>query len=101
MNPHSLGERDANEPEIIRALERIGASVIRMHTPVDLLCGFRGCNYLIEIKRPLGPKGGKRGRDLTPDQRVFFKVWHGKVHIVRTPTEALLAVGALQSGAFH
>ncbi len=99
---HSIGPRDANEPEVIRTLEQVGAMVIKMRTPVDLLVGFRGYNYLLEVKRPLGRR--KRGSDYTPDQRLFFRDWHGSVHVVRTPNEALLAIGAiadLQSGALH
>jgi hypothetical protein len=56
--------------------------------------GYRGANFLIEVKRELGPKGGKRGSVLTPAQREFFLSWHGSYSVVRNPAEALEAIGA-------
>lgn len=61
---------------------------------MDLLCGWRGINYLIEIKLPLGPKGGDPSVR-TPDQVEFYKTWRGKVHEVRSVKHALQIIGAI------
>jgi len=81
--------RDENEREIVATLHDIGASVYRLHVPCDLLVGFRGATFLLEVKRP---KGGK----LTELQEAFVQSWRGSdVHIVRNPSEALVAIGAI------
>jgi Holliday junction resolvase len=82
-------KRDANEGEIVDALETVGASVTRLSAPgvPDILCGYRGDTFLLEIKN------GKN--DLTEDQVTWHRQWQGrKVWIVRTVQEALEAIGA-------
>ena len=59
-----------NQGEIVKALKKIGASVWVIGLPVDLLVGFRGHTYLMEVKD--GPK-----RRLTPLQADFFENWSG------------------------
>jgi len=94
---HALA-RDSNEAEIVAALRAVGAFVYKLHTPCDLLVGYRGVTYLLEVKRPLGPRGGKRGGTLTPAQKDFNLQWKGApVQIVRSATEALRAIGAISS----
>lgn len=78
--------RDANEPEIIQALEAIGVSVYPMDRPLDLLCGYRGKNILIEVKVP----GGK----LTPAQSRFWTSWRGQKGKAETVDEAIAIVQA-------
>lgn len=78
--------RDANEPGIIKALERAGATVLRLDEPCDLLVGFRGRNHLLEVKNP-------KGKDrVTVKQATVFAWWRGTIHVVRTPEEAVYAV---------
>ncbi len=88
-------QRDANEQLIVDALVGVGASVERLDTPLDLLVGFRGVNYLLEVKLPLGPRGGKSGSSLTSDQVTFFRTWRGQRCVVRSWNEALMAIGAM------
>jgi hypothetical protein len=76
--------RDANEKEIVAALEKIGCTVYQLDTPVDILVGYRAKNYLIEIKT-------KKGKT-TEAQREFFASWKGQVRIVRTVDEAIKLV---------
>jgi hypothetical protein len=81
--------RDGNEPQIVEALRRGGASVHRIDTPCDLLVGIAGRTHLVEVKRPLGPKGGMKDRNLTPDQRRFRENWKGSdLEILRTVDDA-------------
>jgi hypothetical protein len=56
--------RDSNEKEIIEALKRAGASVTSLNgTGVpDLLVGYKGATFLLEVKLPLGKQGGKQRR---------------------------------------
>lgn len=81
---------DTNQPEIVAALRQVGASVqpiYRLGRGVpDLLCGFRGRNFLLEVKY----KGGA----LTPDEALWLDSWRGQAAIVRTIDEALQAIGA-------
>jgi Holliday junction resolvase len=89
--------RDANEAEIVDALRTIGCSVIRLSEKgiPDLLVGFKGNTFLLEVKLPLGTKGGKSHSDLTKDQQAFFDQWRGKEPcVVRSVDEAMAAVSA-------
>ena len=86
--PALQGKRDANEPEIIKALLAVGASVEQLPTGrgvPDLLCGYMGMNYLLEVKTETGQLNAK--------QIAWHGSWHGKVSVVRTPAEALKAIG--------
>ncbi len=82
--------RDRNEPEIIAALEAVGASVQPLEAGgggvPDLVVGFREVNYLLEVKAPTG--------DLTPAQKRWHPSWRGQVCVVRTVEEAWAAIGA-------
>lgn len=78
--------RDVNEPEIVRALEAVGATVKRLHW-CDLLVGYRGRNYLIEVKTPDGR--------LTVEQKAIEQEWRGQYTIARTVNDALQTIGAI------
>lgn len=99
--------RDANEGEIIDALQAVGAAVQRLDGDgvPDLLVEYRGVLRLIEVKLPLTARGAvQKGRhynsrggrgDLTPAQVKWWDAWKGTPPvIVRTPAEALAAIGA-------
>jgi hypothetical protein len=54
-----------------------------------------GKTILLEVKRPLGPKGGEDGRSLSPEQEKFFALWRsvgGPCSVVRSPAEAITFV---------
>lgn len=87
-------KRDANEPEIFDALNELpGCQVVRMDKPVDLLVGYGGRTYLLEVKNPEGKNR------LEPDQVKFIESWPGSpVHVVHSPSEALIAIGHAVSG---
>jgi len=73
-------KRDANEPEIVETLEAYGFSVERLDTPLDLICGYQGRDYLVEVKQPLGT--------FTGPQEVFFENWKGSKTILRSVEDA-------------
>ena len=79
--------RDANELPIVRALEAVGASVTRLNVldAPDLLVGFRGVTYLLEVKTLKGK--------VTDGQFAWHADWKGgRVSVVRTVEEALDAI---------
>ena len=85
---------DANHQEICKILRDIGASIISLasigkNCP-DLLVGFRGRNYLLEVKD--GTKSPSK--DLSDGQRVFLNNWRGHVSIVRSVADAIDVVTA-------
>lgn len=75
--------RDANEPEIVKALRDIGATVIELDK-FDLLVGFQGRDYKIEVKNPEGLN------KLTEIQIDIIENWRGSpLHVVRSVEEAI------------
>jgi hypothetical protein len=77
---------DANQDEIIKALEKIGCKVYKMGRPVDILVGFRSLNFCLEIKN-------KAGKDeLTDFQKKWIPAWPGQVRIVHSAEEAIECV---------
>ena len=86
--------RDENEPEIVKALRAIGCEVEQLDL-FDLLVLFRGHVHLLEVKMPLGPRGGQKDKMPTEKQQELMdKGWPLKV--VRSPNEALRAIGAIK-----
>lgn len=84
--------RDSNEPEIVNALACAGADVFRIDQRdlPDLLVGFRDRWYLLEVKT----RAGK----LSDGQERFIRMAAARrrpAEVVRTPEEALRAVGAI------
>lgn len=96
--------RDANEPEIIRHLEAQGYYVLRQENP-DLLVFAPGLCVPMEVKMPLGPKGGKSDTRLTPQQQEIQDraPEPSAYRIVRSPEEAddaiAIAYGDAMNGA--
>ena len=85
---------DANQPEIVAALRRAGCSVEHLHAVgagcPDLLVGYRGQNYLVEVKDGAKPPSA---RHLTPDQVEWHAAWRGGVAVACNVSEAFEAVG--------
>lgn len=98
--------RDASEAAIVAALRGVGASVTLLSQDgvPDLLVGWRGETFLLEVKTASSTgrtvrktSGGERPdeRGLTRAQQVWWAAWTGRPPvIVRTPAEALAAIGA-------
>ena len=81
-------KRDSNEQEIIYALLQVGATVEQLNDDAlpDLVVGFRGENYLLEVKTSTGR--------LTKAQAAWWaKPWNGHRAIVRDVDAALKAIG--------
>jgi len=91
-------KRDVNEGEIVDGLRQIGATVGRINEEdyPDLIVGFRGVNYLIEIKPPSGPRGGVSGRTLSTGQLKWAMEWRGQIDMARNLDEAMRIIGAVR-----
>jgi hypothetical protein len=84
-------KRDGNEPGIVLALRQVGATVQRLsgENVPDLLVGFRGATYLLEVK--------SADRDLSDGQTRWMLEWRGgPCRPVWTVQDALEVVGALE-----
>ena len=83
---------DANHSLIVAALRQVGASVqdlakVGKGCP-DILVGYRGQNYLMEIKT-------SKGKATLP-QIAWHTFWQGQVVVVRDVDEALHVIGAIR-----
>lgn len=67
-------KRDANEPVIIAAFKARGVQVERADKPLDLICGYKGRTYLVEVKMP--------GKRLNSSQKQFTSEWIGQWAVV-------------------
>jgi hypothetical protein len=81
-------KRDANEPQIVSDLEKVGAKVWRLSQPCDLLVRFAFRLYLLDVSNPDYPN---RRREKAQVER--FKDW-GVVEVTCSD-EALRAIGAM------
>lgn len=83
-------KRDGNERAIIDALKAVGATVAQIdgtNVP-DLVVGYRGVNFLIEVK----DIGGK----LSKGQYEWHEQWLGQRSVVWNIEQALQVIGALE-----
>lgn len=86
---------DANQAQIISALESAHALVEVIDRPVDLLVGFAGRFMLMEVKNP-NSRYGKAG--LNQGQKRFFEQWEGyPLAQVDSPEAALRALNILKA----
>lgn len=96
--------RDANEPAIVKALQAVGATVVKLtgSGQPDLLVGWRGKTYLLEVKDPdMGARnsrtkhGHKTSTGMRETQERWWSAWKGLPPVlVTTPQDALAAIGA-------
>ncbi len=85
---------DANQPEIVEALRKAGATVTSLHRVgmgcPDLMVGYRGVNHLIEVKDGSKPPSARK---LTPPQVIWHDRWAGSAVVVTSIEGALAAIG--------
>jgi len=82
--------KDENEAAIVKALRDAGAYVWIIGLPVDLLVGYKGHTFLVEVKD--GPR-----KRLTALQDDFFKNWSGSTLARIDGSEAALRmIGVLK-----
>lgn len=88
---------DSNQGAIVAGLRADGCTVEVIGQPVDLLVGYAGRTYLLEVKHPTG---WRRNRH-TDKQRAFLLGWRGQVAVVGTLDEARVVVGVERERQGH
>ena len=83
---------DANQEQVVSALRAAGAYVWIIGLPVDLLVGYKGHSWLMEVKTDHKKK-------LTKLQEHFFANWRGGTLCrVDGPEAALRAIKVVDTG---
>lgn len=81
---------DANQEQIVSALRAAGAYVWIIGLPVDLLVGYHGHTFLVEVKSTAKKR-------LTGLQADFFENWSGSTLCrVDSPEAALRMIGVIK-----
>lgn len=86
---------DANQPDVVDALRRLGATVQSLSAVgsgvPDLLVGWNGRTYLLEVKDGSLPPSARR---LTDDQEKWHAAWCGSpVFVITCQESAIQALG--------
>lgn len=88
---------DVNQSSIVDDLRAAGVSVQPLHGVgmgcPDLLCGWRGCNFVFEVKDPDKPPSGRK---LTDWQETWHVKWSGQVDVIHSAEDALQIMGAVK-----
>lgn len=82
------GRVDSNQRQLVKELRSIGCSVaitsqLGSGFP-DIVVGYRGVNYLLEIKDPDKPPSQRK---LTTDEIEFQDKWKGQYAVIHTLEE--------------
>jgi hypothetical protein len=85
---------DGNQAEIVEALRGIPDLSVAITSGLgagfpDVVVGYRGFNFMFEIKDPTKPKADQ---ELTDDQRKFHDGWRGQVLKVCSLKEIITAM---------
>jgi hypothetical protein len=81
---------DANQDAIVATLRAAGAYVWIIGLPVDLLVGYKGHTFLVEVKTT-------SKKPLTALQADFFQSWSGgTLARIDSPDAALRMIGVLK-----
>lgn len=97
-------KKDLNQPEIEQALRQAGAAVLSIHqvkNAFDMVVGFRGKVYLMEVKNPerrpkRRPAAEGMLTDGEADCHAMFALVGVKIHILFSIDEALRVIGAIE-----
>lgn len=88
---------DSNHNQTVSGLRAAGCSVLSLASlgngAPDLLVGYKGQNWLIEMKDGKKPPSKRR---LTADEVSFADRWRGQTAVAHSLDEALRVVGAVQ-----
>ncbi len=88
--PRYAARVDANQADVVADLRKMGVSVQHLHAVgwgcPDILCGWRGRNYLFEIKDGSKPPSQRK---LTPDQEIWHQKWVGQADVIHSAEQAL------------
>lgn len=86
---------DANQSDLVLELRKRGATVQHLHMVghgcPDICVGYRGANFLFEIKDGSKPPSARK---LTPPEQSFFDNWRGQVHVIYSADGAFAVMNA-------
>lgn len=89
---------DGNQSDIVRRLEQIpGLGVLVLNAEIDLILGWNGVNFLVDLKNP----NSSARRHRTPTQRALLESWPGQVAICETFEQVLEVVGLILPPKFR
>lgn len=94
---------DATHRSIVDGLRAAGVHVVSLAAVgggvPDLLVGHRNRWHVLEVKQPIGPRGGSStdGQRLRESQERFLRMARAPVHVVRSLDDALEAIGACRA----
>ena len=83
---------DVNQPEIVKALRKFGATVLitsQLKNCFDILVGYNGINYIMEIKDGTLPPSKKR---LTEGELKFKESWKGGEYYIPESVEQAINI---------
>jgi hypothetical protein len=87
---------DENQPDIVKRLRQLGASVWPTHQLgdgfPDIIVGIFGKNILFEIKDEKKPPSKKK---LTKDEKKWHDNWKGQIHVIYNFTDALNVINLI------
>lgn len=87
---------DRNQPVIAAAARAVGATFQHLHTIgngcPDAIVGYRGVNYLIEIKDHAKPRSQRK---LTEDEIAWHSAWQGQVATIETTDDLYQLIGVI------
>ena len=90
--------RDANHAEIVAALKAAGCSVVDLAAVgggvCDLLVGYEGANYLLEVKNLARKGGAENAAGTFAKQAKFRREWRGQATVVNDAAGAVRYVTA-------
>lgn len=95
------GRTDANQTEIVTGLRKSNLAISVAITSGlgggfgDIVVGFRGKNYIIEIKDGSKPPSKRK---LTKAEKDFHDGWRGQVDVAKSLDDVLAIVGVTQDG---
>lgn len=80
---------DSNQPEVVKFLREKNVTVKHTHMVgsgfADIVCGYRGKNFLFEIKDADKPASAKQ---LTAAEKVFHFEWKGQIDVIESGQQA-------------
>ena len=85
---------DANQKEIVEEFRRLGATVYVVNREFDLLVGYDGLNWLVEVKDGRKPPSK---RVLTFNEQKFHDEWATPIYIIKSKEEVGLLLNPLKS----
>jgi|GEM_PF-5567154 len=92
---------DRNQPEIVEALRKLGASVQPLHTAhdgiPDLLVGYQGRNFLLEVKDGTKPPSALVCLLLIGEVGWIRPSWSFEYSTISTPTIVLGPIILIQA----